>query len=111
MDGNQEEKHTIRFGWRKEDFAASLSGYKLGSFYSSELTLDDGTQWIVPSHTTWDATFDYTADIGSVDTRFRIGVKNLSNNRAPFTDGRFGYTPDAHTDFGRHYYLDIRASF
>ena len=111
LDGNQEEKHTIRFGWRKEDFAASLSGYKLGSFYSSELTLADGTQWIVPSHTTWDATFDYSTDIGSADTRFRIGVKNLSNNRAPFTDGRFGFTPDAHSDYGRHYYLDIRARF
>lgn len=111
MDGNQRDKHSLRFGWRKEQFAAALSGYRLGQFYSSELTLADGTQWFVPSHTTWDATFDYSADIGRSDTRFRLGIKNLANNRAPFTDGRFGYTPDAHSDFGRHYYIDIRARF
>jgi outer membrane receptor protein involved in Fe transport len=111
MDGNQDEKHSIRFGWRKDSFAAGLSGYRLGNFYSSELTLADGTQWIVPAFTTWDTTFDYTTDIGPSRTRFRLGIKNISNSRAPFTDGRFGFTPDAHSDYGRHVYLDVRARF
>ena len=111
MDGNQDDKHSMRFAWSKDKFAASLSGYRLGEFYSSELTLADGTRWIVPSHTTADATFDYTTDIGGADTRFRVGVKNIAGKRAPFTDGRFGFTPDAHSDYGRHFYFDVRARF
>jgi outer membrane receptor protein involved in Fe transport len=111
MDGNQKEKHAVSFGWNRNAFAAALSGYKLGSFYSSELTLDSGQQYIVPSHTTWDATFDYMTEFGSTDTRFRFGIKNLQNRRAPLTDGRFGYTSDAHSDFGRHFYIDVRARF
>ncbi|MGB5164739.1 MAG: TonB-dependent receptor [Woeseiaceae bacterium] len=111
MDGNQREKHSVRFGWNRNAFGASVAGYKLSSFYSSELTLDDGTRFIVPSHTTWDATFDYTTEIGRADTRFRFGIKNLQNKRAPLTDGRFGYTSDAHSDYGRHFYIDVRARF
>ncbi len=110
-DGNQEEKHSARFSWRKEAWGAALSAYKIGSFYSSELTLADGTQYIVPSMTTYGATFDYRAELGGADMRYRLGIKNLTNERAPFTDGRFGFTPDAHSDYGRYYYLDIRARF
>ena len=110
-DGNQRAKHSARVNWRSGAFGASLAAYELSSFYSSELTLDDGTRYIVPAHRTYDATFDYRTEIASTDMRFRLGIKNLMDKRAPFTDGRFGFTPDAHTDWGRYYYVDIRAEF
>jgi len=110
-DGNQKEKHTMRFAWRKENLGASVSGYKIGSFFSTELDLDDGTRYKVPSMTTFDATFDYTRELAGADTRFRLGIKNIANERAPFADGRFGFFSDAHTDYGRYYYVDLRMRF
>ncbi len=111
QDGNQEKRQSARVSWRKDAFGASLSGNKIGSFYQSSLTLDDGTRYVIPSMTTYNATFDYRLDINDVDTRIRIGIRNLTNERAPLADRFFGYFADAHRDFGRSYYLDVRAKF
>ncbi len=111
MDGNQREKHTMRFSWRKEAFGASVSAYKIGRFYIDRRTLSDGTQYWVPSMTTFDATFDYTTELAGSDTRFRLGLKNFADERAPLTDDRFGYKSDAHSDYGRYYYVDVRMQF
>lgn len=111
QDGNQEQRHSARISWREGAFGASLSGNRIGSFYQSDLTLEDGTRYIIPAMTTYNATFDYNLDINDVDTRVRFGVRNLSNERAPLTDDSFGFTADAHQDFGRSYYLDVKAKF
>ncbi|OLF78594.1 TonB-dependent receptor [Alteromonas sp. W12] len=110
-NGNQEDKHSLRLMWRGEVFGASLSGYRIGSFYQSELTLDDGTRFVIPAMTTFDATFDYKTQIQEVDTRFRLGVKNLTDKRAPLAAESFGFFNDAHRDYGRYFYMDVSASF
>lgn len=110
-DGNQEERHRASLRWRKGDFGASLSGYQVGSFYQSSLTLSDGTRYVIPSMTTYDATFDYRFDISDTRARMRLGVKNLTDERAPLADRYFGYFADAHSDYGRYMYLDLRLSF
>lgn len=110
-DGNQEERHRASLTWRKGDFGASLSGYQVGSFYQSSLTLSDGTRYVIPSMTTYDATFDYRFDMGDTGARFRLGVKNLTDERAPLADRYFGYFADAHSDYGRYMYVDLRMSF
>ncbi|MCC2604850.1 TonB-dependent receptor domain-containing protein [Planctobacterium marinum] len=110
-NGNQKEKHSLRMTWRKDAYGASLSAYRIGSFYQAELTLEDGTRYNIPAMTTFDATVDYTAQIHEVDTRFRLGVKNLTDERAPLAASSFGYFEDAHQDYGRYFYLDVRASF
>ena len=110
-DGNQEERHRASLSWRRGDFGASLSGYQVGSFYQSALTLSDGTRYVIPSMTTYDATFDYRFDMGDTRSRLRLGVKNLTDERAPLADGYFGYFADAHSDYGRYMYVDLRMSF
>lgn len=110
-DGNQDEKHTARLTWRKSAFGASLAAYKIGEFYQSSLTLADGTRYVIPSMTTYDATFDYRTELMGTKARFRLGVKNFTDERAPLADRYFGYFSDAHTDYGRYMYLDVRASF
>lgn len=111
QDGNQEQRHSMRASWRLDAFGASLSGNRIGEFYQSSLTLDDGTRYVVPSMTTFNATFDYRLDVADVDTRIRFGLRNLTDERAPLADRYFGYFSDAHSDLGRSYYLDVRAKF
>ncbi|MYA35736.1 MAG: TonB-dependent receptor plug domain-containing protein [Gammaproteobacteria bacterium] len=110
-DGNQDERHSARLSWRQGDFGASLAMFQIGSFYQSSLTLSDGMRYVIPSMTTYDATFDYRFEVSDVDARARLGIKNLTDERAPLADRFFGYFADAHTDYGRYMYLDIRLSF
>ena len=111
QNGNQKERHSMRISWRKQAFGGSLSGNKIGSFYQNDLTLEDGTRYTIPSMTTYNATFDYRLNLSDVNTRFRLGIRNLSDERAPLADGSFGYFVDAHSDFGRSYYFDVQAKF
>ena len=73
--------------------------------------MDDDGRFEIPAMTTYNAKVDYSFDLGSVDTRVRIGVNNLTNERAPLADTYFGFFSDAHRDYGRYYYLDVKAGF
>ena len=111
LDGNQDEKHSAQLQWRLDDWGVGLSAYQLGSFYQDSLTLDNGTRYIIPAMTTYDATVDYRTEIFDRNTRLRLGIKNLTDERAPLADRDFGYSSDAHSDYGRYAYLDFRVSF
>ncbi|WP_237068014.1 TonB-dependent receptor domain-containing protein [Microbulbifer guangxiensis] len=110
-DGNQEERHSLQLSWRYDKFGASLSGFQIGEFYQDSLTLADGTRYVIPSMTTYDATVDYRFDYAGASNRVRFGVKNLTDERAPLADAYFGYFSDAHNDYGRYYYLSLKSSF
>jgi hypothetical protein len=58
--------------------------------------------------TTVNGYFDYYADLFNTETRFRFGINNMFDERAPLADRYFGYFSDAHRDLGRYYYVDIR---
>ncbi len=110
-DGNQKERHSASLSWRKSDYAASLTGNRIGSFYQSSLTLGDGTRYVIPAMTTFNTTFDYNTEVNNVDTRFRFGIVNVFDERAPLADGYFGFFSDAHRDYGRQFYIDVSARF
>lgn len=111
MDGNQEQRYSAKVSWRKSSWGASLSTNYIGEFYQSSLTLEDGTRYVVPSMQTYDATIDYRFDFNDWKSRVRFGIKNLTDERAPLTANTFGYFGDAHTDFGRYFYADLKMSF
>lgn len=109
-DGNQDYKHNIILSWRAEHYGASLGWYRLGGFYQSSLTLDDGTRWEIPAFDSYDAAFEYHSEMLDKKTRVRLGVKNFTDERAPLADRYFGFFADAHQDYGRYFYLDIKSS-
>jgi outer membrane receptor protein involved in Fe transport len=115
MNGNQEQKMNARVRWDYKQWGASLAWFYLSDFYQSSLTLDneDGTQtiYVIPSHDYFNASIDYDFDIGSSTTRLRFGINNLTDERAPLADRYFGYYSDAHNDYGRSYYFDVKVWF
>ena len=111
MDGSPRNRHNLTLSWRKGDWSASVSGFRIGSVYDSGVTLADGTRWVLPAMVTGNATVDYRFDISGVESRVRVGVNNFTDERAPLADDYFGYMSDVHSDYGRHYYLDLRFSF
>ena len=50
-------------------------------------------------------TFDYHLGLRDLNMRVRLGVKNLTDERAPLADRYFGFFGDAHSDYGRYYYV------
>ena len=113
QDGNQDERHRATVTWRGGDFGASVSGFRVGSFFQSSLSSVNGLRYTIPEMTTYNATFTYWADdlFGGTDARFRLGVRNFTDERAPLADRFFGYFADAHRDLGVSYFLDVRLSF
>lgn len=110
-DGNQRNRQNFSLGWRYNDWRASATVFHISSFYQQDLTLDDGTRWRVPEMTTANVRADYTFDINDdMALRTRIGINNVTDERAPLADRYFGYFADAHRDLGRYYYVDFRLS-
>ena len=113
-NGNQRQKHNFALSWRRDAFGASLSAVKIGKVYQSSLTLEENTPeerryWLEPM-TTWNTTFDYRFRFQGADMRMRLGIRNLTDERAPLADRYFGYMSDVHYDYGRNFYLDLRMS-
>jgi outer membrane receptor protein involved in Fe transport len=110
-EGNMEEKYNASVRWSNGDWGAYVSMLKLGSFYDADRFLTEGgktTNWTMPTMTTYNASFDYDFDAFGAENRVRFGVNNLTDERAPICDCRFGYWSDAHRDTGRYWYLELR---
>lgn len=112
QDGNAESKHTLRASWSGGAFGAAISGVRLDDFVQTSLTLGDGTEYVIPSMTTWNASVDYQFEsFGSTDTTLRFGINNITDERAPLADDSFGYFADMHQDLGLSYYVDVNLQF
>ena len=105
LDGYQRSRHSASAIWRKNDWRVGLTGYRISSFKE---VLSNEELWEVPSMTTFNATVDYSFDVNDIDTRIRLGVNNVADERAPIADESFGFFSDAHRDWGRFYYVDVR---
>jgi outer membrane receptor protein involved in Fe transport len=110
-DGNVEQKHNASVRWSKDAWDASLTMLYIDDFYDSDETLSDGTRFVLDSMTTWNTTASYNFNLFNTDSRVRIGVNNLTDERAPLCDCRFGYWDDVHRDTGRYWYVDLRMQF
>ncbi|MFC1778204.1 TonB-dependent receptor, partial [Pseudomonadota bacterium] len=111
QDGNQTTKYNFSLRWRREAFGVNLSAYYLSSFIQTSLGVRGGQKWVIPSMTTYNASFDYRFDAWDADTRLRFGINNFTNERAPLADRFYGYFADAHRDMGRYFYVDLRMGF
>ena len=111
LDGVYDNKHTLRVSWDKGPYGASLVALKKGSFEQTSLGKKNGVAYVVPTMTTMDLTMSYNFELSGQKARVRFAVKNLEDERAPTADRYYGYYADAHQDYGRNYYLDLRVSF
>ena len=111
LDGNYVEKTSVKFNYRVGDLGVQLSSLRKGDFYQSSETRSDGTRYVIPSMTTINASVYYWFNIGDQKARVKFAVKNLEDERAPLADRFYGFFADAHQDYGRNFYLDIKVKF
>ena len=108
INGNQRHRHSASLAWRKGDWAAGVTAFHISSF---DQILSSGDPFKIDAMSTVNMKFDYRFDVADVDTRVRLGVNNAADRRAPIADESFGFAKDAHRDWGRYYYVDVRLSF
>ena len=111
QEGNMDKKMNASVRWSKGDWGAYVSMLRLDKFYDADTSIDVNGEtqfWWLPAMTTYNASFDYSLDAFGTDTRIRLGINNVTDERAPLCDCRFGYWSDAHRDYGRYWYLDMR---
>ena len=111
LDGNYVEKSSLKVNYRLGDLGVQLSGLRKGDFYQSSETRSDGTRYVIPSMTTYNASVYYWFDIGDQKARVKLAVQNLEDERAPLADRFYGFFADAHQDYGRRFYLDVKVKF
>ena len=108
QSGNPEQKSSARLRWRHGPWGASLSTLMIGAVVQTSLTLDDGTEWVIPAMRTFNAYVDYRFNLmGESEARVRLGGLNFTDERAPLADRYFGYFADMHQDLGARYYLEF----
>jgi len=108
IDGNQEDRHTASVSWVYGDWSAGVTAFRISSF---DEILSSGVAWKVPAMTTYNTKVDYRFDVSDVDMRVRLGINNITDERAPLADESFGFFKDAHRDWGMNWYLDLKVSF
>ena len=111
LDGNYVEKSSLKVNYRLGDLGVQLSGLRKGDFYQSSETRSDGTRYVIPSMTTYNASVYYWFNVGDNKARVKLAVQNLEDERAPLADRFYGFFADAHQDYGRRFYLDVKVKF
>jgi outer membrane receptor protein involved in Fe transport len=111
MDGRQDEKHAASVRWSKNEWGGGLSMNYLSDFYDSSQINTEGVAWVIDSMTTYNAYADFDFDMFEADSRVRLGVRNLTDERAPVAEKYFHFWSDAHRDSGRYVYLDLKMKF
>ena len=108
INGNQSERMTASVRFVRDNWAASVSGVRIGD-YVQRFGVDEDFR--IPSMTTLNFTADYNFEVASVDSRIRLGVNNFTDERAPLYDRSFGFDDDSHSDWGVFYYADLMLRF
>lgn len=105
VNGRPERKDSMRFRWSLGAWSAALTRLRYDSFIQE---LRDGRDFPIASMTTWNLSGDYSFKMGGLPTRVRLGINNVTDERAPIADDSFGYFADQHRDLGRYYYADMQ---
>ena len=106
INGNPRRKDTMRVDWTYGDWKVATTSLYYDDF--SQI-LSDGREFPIDSMRTYNMNVTYKFSIfDDVDSRVRLGINNLTDERAPLADDSFGYFADQHRDLGRYYYLDFQ---
>ncbi|MEL7186926.1 MAG: TonB-dependent receptor, partial [Pseudomonadota bacterium] len=108
INGNQTHRQSASINWRYEEWSAGLTAFRIGGFHQ---VLANGDLFDVDAMSTVNGKIDYRFAVAETDMRFRLGINNIADRRAPIYDSSFGFSQDAHRDWGRYWYVDLLASF
>jgi outer membrane receptor protein involved in Fe transport len=109
--GRPEWRYSASLTWRLNEFGAGWFTSYVGDVYD-DFNLLNGQPWIIDEYQTHNFYVQYELDQDSdAPTRFRLGVRNLTDEAPPLADTTFGFLGDLHSPQGRYVYLNVRKTF
>ena len=108
VDGNPKHKDSIQLGWIQDQWSVNLVSLANGDF---EQVLSSSDLFPIDSMRTYNINAGYRFEVsGGMDARIRVGINNVTDERAPLADAFFGYYSDVHSDLGRYYFAEFQIS-
>lgn len=109
--GRPEWRYSASLTWRLNEFGAGWFTSYVGDVYDDSNLLN-GQPWIIEEYQTHNLYVQYELGYDSdAPARFRLGVRNLTDEAPPLADTTFGFLGDLHSAQGRYVYLNVRKTF
>lgn len=111
--GRPEWRYTGSATWRLNEWGAGWFTSYVGDVYDDGIVLSTtGENWIIDEYQTHNLYVQY--ELGhetDSPTRFRLGVRNLTDETPPLADTNYGFLGDLHSPQGRYVYANVRKTF
>lgn len=112
IDGIPEWRGSASLTWTLGNVQAGAFVQYTDSVIDDDVTNVSGENWVVDEHVTANLYGQYEFDNGLLsDTRVRLGVRNITDERSPIESGSFGYLGSLYQPYGRYWYASIRKEF
>ncbi|MBU2137095.1 MAG: TonB-dependent receptor [Alphaproteobacteria bacterium] len=109
-EGRPEWKWSASATWRYEQFTLGAFTQYVGDVQDFGLIDAAGDPWIVDSQLTANLYGQYQFTDGmAADTRLRVGVRNLTDEKPPLASD--GYLGELYTPYSRYWYVSVRKTF
>ena len=108
---------TLLANWYMGQWGAGMSAGYVGEVYDIQTTADGdtaapGTPLPVDDYIRVNVHGDYRFETsGTLETRLRIGIRNLFDEEPPLADEAFGYEGSLHSWMGQYVYADVNIRF
>ena len=111
--GRPEWRWSSSLTWRKGPWGAGWFASYVGSVEDNTIIrASDNAVWQIDSYLTQNLYVQYTlGNETDRPLRFRVGVRNLADEKPPLADTNFGYLGDLEEPAGRFFYGSIRKTF
>lgn len=112
-EGRPKWRYTSALTWRNNEWGAGWFTSYVGSVFDQGLVrASDGASFLIDEYQTHNLYVQYIlGEDTDAPTRFRVGVRNVFNEKPPLADTQFGYLGDLHSPQGRFLYANVRKTF
>lgn len=112
QDGRPKWRASGSLTWRYGGLTVSGFTQYTGDVVDTGITDAAGNNWLVDSQVTGNLFVQYALDDGALKgTSFRIGARNITNEKPPLESSTYGYLGSLYTPYGRYLYASVRKSF
>ncbi|MDZ4055107.1 MAG: TonB-dependent receptor, partial [Phenylobacterium sp.] len=109
-EGRPDWKWSASATWRYEQFTLGAFTQYVGDVQDFGLIDAAGDPWIIDSQLTANLYGQYEFTDGmAADTRLRVGVRNLTDEKPPLASD--GYLGELYTPYSRYWYVSVRKTF
>jgi outer membrane receptor protein involved in Fe transport len=114
VNGNPKWRMTGNVTWKSGPMSAGVLVTYVGSVFDAGTALINGQNYKLASFTTVNTYVQYRAEKGDgvlSGTRFRIGARNLYDNKPPLASANYGFLGSLHDAVGRFVYIELSKDF